>query len=281
MVASAAASPPSSSLQNYRTADARSTISSVGPMTSPASNNENNELVGDRYAGSMNATTGATASNVAPTADRYIVPAAAPAAAASGMSGAPDRYAQPAGDYQPAAAPYNPASGSYQPGTTAAPPGNSSYNPTQGSAMAAATGIAAVPGLPARGNTEYRPGGTSNYVSPTANPVQPGSSNGAQPDNHLQNSVTPASFQSAETSAGRSLSGASLASAYSAAPTAAAAPVTSEVYGAYQGGTSQATSSQGSAYQGTSAGGSASEPAYGSPNTTTATPALLPAHSGW
>jgi hypothetical protein len=235
-------------------------------------------MVGDRYSGTMSAAispaaASPAATSAAPNADRYAFPAAAPAAAVpasmapytGGTPGISDRYSQPAGGNQPAgggqpaASPYDPRGAGYQPGAAGSPMGNTGY-PTGSTSTSSTLGNAAMSALPARSTTEYRPGGTSNYISPSGNPVQPGSS-GALPDAHSQYGVTQASYQVPETTAGRTMPGVALASATSAAPS------NGEVYGAYQGGGSQGNSS-------------ASEPAYGAPNPT-APPALLPAHSGW
>ncbi len=115
--------------------------------------------------------------------------------------------------------------------------------------------------LPARNNSEYRPGGTSNYVSPTGSPVPP-----ATTDSHSSGAVSPAGFQSASTGNAQNNSGVMLASA--------TAPISSsnEAYGAYQGGTSRTTPTAGNS---SSFNNSASEPAYGAPNPVAATPALL------
>jgi hypothetical protein len=285
MTAAAAQAPsssiPSNSMPNisapdYRTADARSSMTNgAGPMAN-ADAGVNNTPVGDRYSGFNGAATVAAApaaapASAAPATDRYSVPAAAPTATPSGMPAAGDRYAQPTGGIQPAASGSDQGNSSYQPGVMANPVGNTGYNLPDGASAAAGVGNAAMSGLPARSNSEYRPGGTSNYISPTGSPVQP-SSNGAQPDSHSQNAVSPAGYQSAAMSNGQSVSGVSLASA--------AAPVTSngDVYGAYQGGGYRATTSNNNS---SSFNASPSEPAYGAPNPVAATPALLPAQPAW
>ncbi|HEY2826975.1 MAG TPA: hypothetical protein VGJ04_05185 [Pirellulales bacterium] len=261
-------SAPAGSMPNYRTADTRSSMAnSVAPTasTDAASVNPNNTTVGDRYSGFNGAPASATmapaAVGAAPAADRY----APPAIGATGAFIAGDRYAQPTGGIQPAANVADQGSTGYPSATTASPVGNTGYNPADASSAAAMSGTTG--GLPARNNSEYRPGGTSNYSSPAGSPVQPSSDN-APPDTRSQNGGAPGGgYQSSNNVTGRSSSGVVLASA--------TLPAGGDVYGAYQGGVSQSTGNP------KSFGASSSEPAYGAPNPVAATPALLPANSGW
>lgn len=247
-------SMPNNSAPDYRTADARS-----GAPATAGADAGTGSAPGDRYAGFNNnsnyvAPATAAPTNVAPQADRYSIPATAPNAAPSGIQGVGDRYSQPAGGAQPPAGAMDQGS-SYQPGTMATPIGATGYNPTDNAYST--TAGSAMPSLPSRGNSEYRPGGTSNYVSPTGNAVQPAST-----DSHTPGVVSPAGFQSASTGNAQSHTGVTLASA--------TAPIgsSSAVYGAYQGGSS-ATTPAASSFS------SSSEPAYGAPNPVAATPALL------
>jgi hypothetical protein len=244
---------PSASTPNYRTADARSSMASgVSPTSGVESTaaNVNNTTVGDRYAGFAGAAQGQTVTNVAsPSADRYAAPSP-PASAPNTSSGVGDRYAQPSGNVQPAA-------GAFDQGSTG-------YNPPNGSASGAATG-AGMSSLPARSDSEYRPGGTGNYISPGGSSVQPTSN--VQPDSHPQPSASPVSYQSSDAS------GASPGVVHALHTS----PVTgNEVYGSYQGGSSPVTRPSGTS---ASFSSSNSEPAYGAPNPVAATPALLQSSS--
>jgi hypothetical protein len=254
---------PNSSMPNYRVADARSGMGSA-PMTSapsgvappnaavtaPAAANPPSD---DRYSAAGNTMNGA-ASPFPPSADRYAGPAsAAPAASSSFAPGAGDRYSQPTGDYRSAPSYDVNATGS-QPATTTNPVGNTGYNPPNVYAPPTATPGAAVPS-----NSDYRPGGTGNYISPSGAPYQPNTSS-TSPENHAQSGgVVPAVYQSAA-NASPSSSGVELAS------TSPMSSPSSEVYGAYQG---------------TNSSSSTNEPAYSSPRPTGAAPALLPAHAAW
>jgi hypothetical protein len=237
-------SMPDISAPAYRTADTRNSMASEAPQAAsvnPSAAGTNNPTVGDRYSGYVS--NGASMASAAPASSYAPATTVAPSAA----SGVGDRYAQPAAGYDPAA-------NSFQPATTN-PVGNTGYNPIDSSS-----------GLPARSSTEYRPGGTSNYTSPSGSPVQPGSS-GVQGGSPAPSGATPAGYQSAAT--GQSTPGVVNALATSTPGSS------SEFYGAYQGGTSQGAAQ---AIYNTPA----SEPAYGAPNPVAATPALLPTQkAGW
>ena len=168
-----------------------------------------------------------------------------------------DRYSQPAGAQPPAGG--MDQGSSYQPGAMATPIGATGYNPVDNAYST--TAGSAMSSLPSRGNSEYRPGGTSNYVSPTGNAVQPAST-----DSHTPGVVSPAGFQSASTGNAQNHTGVTLASA--------TAPVgsSSAVYGTYQGSASATTPTAGSS----SNFNSSSEPAYGAPNPVAATPGCCP-----
>jgi hypothetical protein len=266
MMASAAA--PSASMPaapDYRTADARSAMAGASaPMASspaptagsyapPAASNPST----DRYAG-FNTASAPSGSSMPPIGTGYAPPPTAsmvPAASmpAASMPGTGDRYAQPTGGIQPAP---DQSSSVYQPATTVNPA--SAYSPPDGSGSAAMSSTPDMSSLPSRGNSEYRPGGTTNYVTPASGQSQP-SNNGSQPDSHSPSVVTPASFQSTQA---RSPSGVTLASATMPIPssTGTSAPTPPTRYGASP----------------------VSEPAYGAPNPVASTPALLPTQSsGW
>jgi hypothetical protein len=249
-------------MPSYRTADARSVMgaapaagatlptTAVGSPTAPAAVSPSTD---DRYSGITNANAGSSAINPAPMAGTQSVTTAVTASSYSAMG---DRYAQPPVDNRPAAGGYDSSNTSYQPTASSNPIGNTGYSPPNVYSPTTPAGNAGQSSLPAQSDTEYRPGGTSNYVSPAGIPVQPSTgSNSAPSDNH--GSVTPASYQSTGSNSGSSPSGVTLASAASSS---------NEMYGAYQGA-------------GTS--GSTSQPVYSSPNPTAATPALLPVHSAW
>ncbi len=208
----------SNSAPDYRTADARG----GAPATAGADAGTGNALETDMPDSiTIQATPRGCcrATDVAPPADRYSIPATAPNAAPS-MQGVGDRYSQPAGAQPPAGG--MDQGSSYQPGAMATPIGATGYNPVDNAYST--TAGSAMSSLPSRGNSEYRPGGTSNYVSPTGNAVQPAST-----DSHTPGVVSPAGFQSASTGNAQNHTGVTLASA--------TAPVgsSSAVYGTYQG----------------------------------------------
>jgi hypothetical protein len=255
-------SMPSASAPNYRTADTRSSMASSVPPTSGAESvpaSVNNTTAGDRYAGFAGATSAQTIANPASApADRYAAPSAAPASAPYAAPGMGDRYAPPTGNVQPAAGMSDQGSTGYPSAAMTNPTGSTGYGSPDGS-----TG-AGMSSLPPRSNSDYRPGGTGNYVSPAGSSVQPAS--GVQPDSHSQG-TSPASFQSADASG----TSPSVVHALHTSPVAG-----SEVYGSYQGGSSPVARPSGNS---DSFGSSNSEPAYGAPNPVAATPALLQSNS--
>ena len=116
----------------------------------------------------------------------------------------------PMNGYQAAPNGYAPGNTGYQPAATSTPPGNTGYNPTDVYSTPSTAASSAASALPARSDSEYRPGGTGTYNPAGGTSAQPGTNN-----NQQGSGVMPASYQ---------------------APVAAGSS-SGEVYGAYQGAT--------------------------------------------
>src|SRR5262249_38687471 len=189
--------------------------SGAAAATSPSAGSAAS-IVGDRYANTMPAA-GGSGSSYSSGSSPYV----------------------PAGDYRSSASGYDTGSMAGQ-SAAGSSLGNTGYNPPSAYSTSgyssSPSGAGATSAWPARSDSEYRPGGTSNYAAPTAQPVQPATS-GAGSDPRAQvGGVTPASYQTPDVSGGR-------VTATMVSPVSGG----SDYYGSYQGGGSSATTGSTSA----------------------------------
>jgi nuclear pore complex protein Nup98-Nup96 len=234
----AQATPVGSYSPSYRTADARSSITSSTPMTgsygapgtsasavgsipeasaatSPGAASAAS-VVGDRYANTM-----AGAGSGGSSYGSYSAGGSAYSPAASGSA-----YSPAASDYRSSPSGYESGSYAGQQTATTSSLGNTGYNPPNAystPAYSTPSGGGATSAWPARNDQEYRPGGTSNYSAPAAQPA-PGTSGAGSDSRGQLGSVTPASYQTPDASGGR-------VTATMVSPVSGG----SDYYGSYQG----------------------------------------------
>ena len=188
------------------------TNAATSPSTASASS-----VVGDRYANTM----AGAGSGGASSYGSYSAGGSAYSPAASGSA-----YSPAASDYRSSGSGYDTGSYAGQQTATAGSLGNTGYNPPNAYSTpgySTPTGAGATSAWPARNDQEYRPGGTSNYSAPAAQPAP--STSGAGSDSRGQlGGVTPASYTTPDTSGGR-------VTATMVSPVSGG----SDYYGSYQG----------------------------------------------